>query len=182
MNKQKGTSWGLVLLVVLFSAVVLSPMSTCAAESKPANPGFGDPVNAKGEKVTGDAAKCKPGDSGCTVTGYKCYQSAKRKTYKVNSSECGVEEDEVGVDKDGKAVKKGLMHYLNIVINVVLGMIGVVAVVMIIIGGINYTTSQGDAAKAGKAQKTIIFSVVGLVVALLAFAIVNFVLTNIFKG
>lgn len=182
MNKKIKILPGIALVLACLGVVILAAPSVLAGESKPASPGFGDPVNADNAKVTGDAAKCKPGDSGCAVVGYKCYKGAKRSYYVNNSSECGVEEDEVSVDKDGKTVKKTVMYYLNIVINVVLGVMGVVSVVMIILGGINYTTSQGDPTKAGKAQKTIIFSIVGLVVALLAFAIVNFVLTNVFKG
>lgn len=73
-----------------------------------------------------------------------------------------------------------LMTILNIIINVALGVIGFVAVVMIIMGGIQYTTSSGDAAKVTKAKNTILYGVVGLVIALLAFAIVNFILTNVF--
>ncbi len=73
-----------------------------------------------------------------------------------------------------------LMGVLNVVINVVLGVIGFIAVAMIIMGGISFTTSQGDAAKTTKARNTILYGVVGLVVALLAFAIVNFVLSNVF--
>ena len=42
--------------------------------------------------------------------------------------------------------------------------------------------SNGDAAKLTKAKNTIIYSVIGLVVALLAFAIVNFVLANVFSS
>lgn len=74
-----------------------------------------------------------------------------------------------------------LMKILNVVINVVLGVIGFVAVAMIIMGGISFTTSQGDAAKTTKARNTILYGVVGLVISLLAFAIVNFVLSNVFK-
>lgn len=74
-----------------------------------------------------------------------------------------------------------LMTVLTTIINVALGVIGFVAVVMIIMGGVQYTTSSGDAAKVTKAKNTILYGIVGLVVALLAFAIVNFVLGNIFK-
>ena len=69
---------------------------------------------------------------------------------------------------------------INTAINVVLGMVGVVSVVMIIIGGIQFVSSKGDAAKTTKARNTILYSVVGLVIALLAFAVVNFVLTGVF--
>ncbi len=83
--------------------------------------------------------------------------------------------------KGGIANKEDdLMKVLNTVINVVLGVIGFVTVAMIILGGISYTTSQGDAAKTTKARNTILYGVVGLVIALLAFAIVNFVLNSVF--
>ena len=51
---------------------------------------------------------------------------------------------------------------------------------MVILGGIQYSTSQGDAGKVKKAKDTIMYGIIGLVVAILAFAIVNFVLQNVF--
>lgn len=85
------------------------------------------------------------------------------------------------LENTGENAGSNVMTRVNTAINVVLGVIGVVAVVMIIIGGIQFVTSQGDAAKTTKARNTMLYSIVGLVVALLAFAIVNFVLTNVFK-
>ena len=76
---------------------------------------------------------------------------------------------------------RGLMQMINTIINGALGVIGIVAVVIIIFGGVQYTTSAGDAAKVTKAKNTILYGVVGLVIALLAFAIVNFVIANIIK-
>lgn len=75
-----------------------------------------------------------------------------------------------------------LMSTLNTIINVVIGIIGFVAVAMMIMGGISFITSQGDTAKVTKARNTILYGVVGLVVAILAFAIVNFVLSSVFKA
>ena len=66
------------------------------------------------------------------------------------------------------------------IINVVLGIVGVVAVVVIIVAGVYFILSQGDAAKIARARNTILYGVVGLLVALLAFAIVNFVLSSVF--
>lgn len=60
-------------------------------------------------------------------------------------------------------------------VNVVIGLIGVAAVVAIILGGIQYVTANGDAGKIATAKNTILYAVIGLVVAILAFAIVNFV-------
>lgn len=68
------------------------------------------------------------------------------------------------------------------VINGVIGVLGLVAVVVVIIGGVNYMTSAGDAGKVKKAKDTILYGLIGLVVCILAFAIVNFVITNMFSN
>ena len=67
------------------------------------------------------------------------------------------------------------------IINAILGIVGIVAVVMMIVGGINFIISQGEAAKVAKARNTILYGIVGLIIAVLAFAIVNFVLTEFIK-
>ena len=74
-----------------------------------------------------------------------------------------------------------LWDTLKNIINVVLGIVGIISVFMIIIGGISYTTSSGDTGKVKKAKDTILYSVIGLVVALLSFAIVDLVLDNVFR-
>ena len=67
---------------------------------------------------------------------------------------------------------------LNI-INAIVGVLGIVAVIVIILGGIQYMTSTGDANKVKKAKDTILYGVIGLIVVILAFAIVNFVIANV---
>ena len=64
------------------------------------------------------------------------------------------------------------------IVNVLLFIIGTVSVIMIIIGGIRYTTSNGDSNRVKQAKDTILYSIIGLVVALLSFAIVSFVVTQ----
>lgn len=54
--------------------------------------------------------------------------------------------------------------------------IATISVIMIIVGGIRYVISNGDASKIKSAKDTILYSVIGLAVALLAYAIVNFVI------
>lgn len=56
---------------------------------------------------------------------------------------------------------------------------GIVAVVYIVLGGINYMTSTGDPGKVQKARQTILYAAIGLVVCALAFAIVNFTINYI---
>ena len=60
--------------------------------------------------------------------------------------------------------------------NTLLYAAGIIAVIMIIVGGIMYSLSAGDSKKAGTAKDTILYAVIGLVITLLAGAIVNFVL------
>ena len=74
---------------------------------------------------------------------------------------------------------KSLPEMIKIILTVVFTVIGMVAVVMIILGGVNYATSLGDPAKATKAKNTIMYAVIGLVITLLAIAIVNFVLSSL---
>ena len=75
-----------------------------------------------------------------------------------------------------------LITTLQTIVNVILSVLGIVAVIVIVIGGFTYITSAGDASKAMKARNTILYGIIGLIVALLAFAIVNFVLSNVFSG
>jgi hypothetical protein len=62
------------------------------------------------------------------------------------------------------------------VVNIALFIIGAVAVIMLIYGGIRYTISGGDSAAVTAAKNTILYAIVGIVVAILAYAIVNFVI------
>jgi hypothetical protein len=72
-----------------------------------------------------------------------------------------------------------LMGTMTNIINIIIGIVGFITVLMIIIGGIMYATSAGDAGKVKKAKDTIMYGLIGLVIAILAFAIVNFVLGGI---
>lgn len=63
--------------------------------------------------------------------------------------------------------------------NVFLFALGAIAVIMIIIGGIRYVLSGGDSTSITGAKNTIMYAVIGLVVAILAYAIVNFVITTL---
>lgn len=78
---------------------------------------------------------------------------------------CGEEKGE----DDAQAVVKSILDTVFI-------WLGIIAVIVIIIGGVLYMTAQGDPAKITTAKKAILYAVIGLVVALLSFAIVNFIL------
>lgn len=65
---------------------------------------------------------------------------------------------------------------------IILFLVGTAAVIMIVIGGIKYATANGDANKTKSAKDTIMYSVIGLIVALMAYAIVSFVVTSVAQG
>ena len=62
------------------------------------------------------------------------------------------------------------------VTNTILYIVGIIAVIMLIIGGIRYVVSGGDAKKVTDAKNTVLYAIIGLVICFLAFAIVNFVI------
>ncbi len=62
--------------------------------------------------------------------------------------------------------------------NVLLYIIGAISVIMLIIGGIRYTISNGDSGAITNAKNTILYAVIGIVVAILAYALVNFVISS----
>lgn len=64
-------------------------------------------------------------------------------------------------------------------INALLTILGAVAVISIVIGGLRYVTSDGDAGKIKSAKDVILYSVIGVIVAILSYAIVNFILDRL---
>lgn len=80
-----------------------------------------------------------------------------------------------GVNASGGAGEVALGDRLKLIVNILLYLLGAIAVIMIVIGGIRYTTSNGDSSSITGAKNTILYAVVGLIIAMLAYAIVNFV-------
>ena len=68
---------------------------------------------------------------------------------------------------------------LTNILNWVLGMAGIVAVGVIIYGGIKYITAQGQPDKTKQASQIIAYALIGLIVVALALAITNFVMATI---
>ncbi|MGB3945216.1 MAG: hypothetical protein WBK76_00030 [Candidatus Saccharimonadales bacterium] len=66
--------------------------------------------------------------------------------------------------------------------NVLLFILGAISVIMIIIGGLRYVISGGNATAVTAAKNTILYAIVGVIVALLAYAIINFVLDSFTGG
>ncbi len=76
-------------------------------------------------------------------------------------------------DKDPRDIAAG-------VINVILGFLGIVAVVIILLGGFKWMTAGGNEDKVAEARNLILAGIIGLVIILAAFAIATFVISNIY--
>ena len=62
------------------------------------------------------------------------------------------------------------------VLNIVFGVLAGIAFISVVYGGFKYVISQGEPDKIGKAKNIIMYSIVGLVIAMSAFGIVNLLL------
>jgi len=69
-----------------------------------------------------------------------------------------------------------ITNTLRNVVNVFSAIVGVVAVIVVLIAGFQYVTAAGDSSKVATAKSTLIYAIVGLIVAALSQAIVQFVL------
>lgn len=67
------------------------------------------------------------------------------------------------------------------IINTVLFYLGVIAVIMIIVSGAKMALSGGNPGAVTKAKQMLIYSLIGLAIVLLAYAIVNFVIGKVFQ-
>jgi hypothetical protein len=84
-----------------------------------------------------------------------------------------------GADKADTGGPSDLPAFITNLVRVMLFIVGTISVVMIIYGGIKYSISAGDSSKITTAKNTIMYSVIGLVVSILAYAIISFVVANV---
>ncbi len=86
-------------------------------------------------------------------------------------------------DPPGQAVSESKINTLvNTALQIFSEIVGIVSVLMILYGGFRYITAGGDSSKISTAQQTIIYAIVGLVVAGLAQVISRFVLNKAVNG
>ncbi len=85
----------------------------------------------------------------------------------------------IDVDVPDAAKGPSTQQIVNGIVNTLLWVAGVAAVIAIVVGGIMYITSAGDEKRVQSAKNTVLYAVVGMVVALLSWAIASFVVTNI---
>ncbi len=66
--------------------------------------------------------------------------------------------------------------------NIIISVVSAIAIIMLIVGGIKYVVSGGDSKKVTDAKNTLLYAIIGLVVCIISFAIIQFVLTSLASG
>ena len=117
-------------------------------------------ANTKGTQGDGGNSGSSSGDSGNDGTSTDVCSSNVAEPVKKAAGCYG------NADTNFKSTITGILY-------VIIAISGLVAVTFVIIGGITYMTSSGDANKVAKARKTILYAVIGLIICALSFAIVN---------
>jgi len=87
----------------------------------------------------------------------------------------------IPVPKPPLAAGGDLISVINNISNTLLLLVGVVAMLFLIIGGFQYITSAGNAENIQKAKTTIMYAVIGIIVTLLSWAVVNFIIKALQK-
>jgi len=104
------------------------------------------------------------------VSAFTCPDKTVREGESVSAlSECNVEKT------DGD---RSLMSNVAMLINVFASVMGFLAVGMIVYGGFMLLTAQGDPARIKRGKDVVLYSVIGVILVMLAYAIVNFVMNS----
>ena len=114
----------------------------------------------------------------CSVFGFSAISVASLSTNVSAQAADGVKKGittATTTDMQNKSIA-GEGGLISILINFLLWAVGILSVVMIIFSGFRYITSAGDAAKTKSAQTALTYSIVGLIVAILAWVIVKMIL------
>lgn len=68
---------------------------------------------------------------------------------------------------------------ISTALSITLGVAGAVALIVVIIGAIQYTMSRGDPQATAKAKDTIMYALIGVLVSVVALSVVRFVARNV---
>ena len=87
-----------------------------------------------------------------------------------------------GIALGGDGTDEGLIETITQLINVALSLLGIIAVVVILIGGFKWMTAGGNDEQVGEARKWIFSGIIGLAIIMSAWAIANFVIEELGKA
>ena len=90
-------------------------------------------------------------------------------------------EFEVSADEIGIPNIQANGGTLNGILAQVFALVGALAFLFLVIGALRYVTSGGDSSQVKQAKDTMLYSVIGLVIAVSAYGIIQFVSTEVTK-
>lgn len=99
-----------------------------------------------------------------------------------NINKCPSEAINQAANANGVCETPGPVQLVILITNLVkvaLTLVGTVALLFLIIGGFYYITSAGNPDNVGKAKQTILYSIIGLILAIVSYAIINFIINQI---
>lgn len=152
MKKSFKKFLAIFMLAGLFAGGALS--GSVFAKTPKSAAGSASADSSSGSGSGGSSGICPPGSKNKGAT---------------NIAACNIDPDHKGDD---------LISDTNKIINVVIGVLGVVAVAVVIYGGFLFLTAQGDPGKIKKGKDSITWGIIGLIIALLSWSIINFVLSS----
>ena len=86
---------------------------------------------------------------------------------------------EAGTEDELVLGERDLIDTIVSIINVALGLLGIISVVIILIGGFKWMTAGGNEEKVGEAKQLIFSGIIGLAIILSAYAIASFVVDRL---
>ena len=152
MKKSFKKFLAIFMLAGLFAGGALS--ASVFAKTPKSAAGGASADSSSGSGSSGGSGICPPGSKNMGAT---------------NITACNIDPAHNGDD---------LINDTNKIINVVIGVLGVVAVAVVIYGGFLFLTAQGDPGKIKKGKDSITWGIIGLIIALLSWSIINFVLST----
>jgi hypothetical protein len=168
---------GLVLPMLILGVLgVVTPISTYAAD--------GDSVSTAKE-CDNKTAHTTPSQSYCyveengTKTYYKDGSLAPSDDCKESLGLNGAINDGCSRGNGQQTELFGNNGVIKTIINVMLFIVGIASTIILIYGGIRYTISRGEGDDVKSAKNTIMYAIIGLIVAILGYAIVNWVIASL---
>lgn len=116
------------------------------------------------------------------VASFVCVVVGSTSVYATDVVDCtGLPKDQCSLVTENKLDYTSSDNVIWKIVQFLFVALGGISVIMIIVGGIQYATSQGESAALQKAKNTILYAIIGLVVAIAATTIVSFIISNVAK-
>lgn len=87
-----------------------------------------------------------------------------------------IPQEVAGGKSGGLPTNISLLEMIGRIINILLGLLGLVLFIYILYGGYLYMTSGGEEKKTGEAKKKMMYAIIGIIIILASYAIANFVI------